>query len=330
MTGWLNELHGRSPGYVVVTAILDGQVRSAAFGTDELAKAQQTIDKAAPRADVYVSCGTYGEKPAGGSRGTAADVVSVPGVWVDLDVGEEGHSPRGNGLPNPPDVETGLQVIADAELPAPTHVVLSGHGAQLWWLLTRPMVADPVEIATLTQGWSTRLVHEFAAAGYGLDNLGDPARILRPPGTVNHKRGERKPVTLMDTVANRYRLDHLQSFCTEVDAAAVVHKASPGPQLEPVDLLDAYTQLTPWDAILSPHGWVHVRTRGDQEWWARPDAEEGHSAICGPYAMTVFSETAGFPTGAGHRLTKLRVFAHLNHGGDEKAAVRHIMRGLGQ
>lgn len=323
---WLEQLHGNSPGYVVVSAIKDGRVHSAAFGTDELDRAGQTIEVSAPKGDLYVSCGTYGEKPANGSRGTAADAVSVPGVWADLDCGTEGHSPRANGLPNPPDVETGLRVIADAELPAPTHVVLSGHGAQLWWLLTRPYVAAPEDLAKLTVGWSQRLVSVFADAGYGLDNLGDPSRILRPPGTWNWKRGEGKPVTLMDGPGNRYRLDHLQSYCADVDATALV-RVSQGittPQIMPTDLLDAYTQLTPWEAILGPAGWSLDHVRGEQEYWLRPEKGEGHSAICGPYAMTCFSETAGFPTGAGHKLTKVRVLAHLYFNGDEKAAVRKI------
>lgn len=332
---WLDFLHGESPGYAVVSAIARGRVHSAAFGTDELDRAAQTIEVTAPKGDVYLSVGTYGTKPETG-RGTSADVVSVPGVFVDLDCGTEGHSERANGLPNPPDVQTGLQIIEDAELPAPTAVVLSGHGAQLWWRLTRPLVADPEDIARLTVGWSQRLVQVFAEAGFGLDNVGDPARILRPPGTLNWKSDPPKPVEILDrawwTIGNRYRLDHLQSYCHDVDATALV-RVSQGittPQIMPTDLLDAYTALTPWAAILEPHGWSFVRERGDQQWWLRDGKDEGHSAICGPYAMTVFSETAGLPTGSGHKLTKLRVYALLNHSGDEKAAVRDIMKGLGQ
>lgn len=340
MPGWLETLHGRSPGYVVVSAIKDGEVRSAAFGTDELDRAQATIDVTAPKGDVYVSCGTFGTRPERGKRGTAADVVAVPGVWADLDCGTEGHAERANGLPNPATVDAALSVIVDAGLPEPSVVVLSGHGAQAWWLLEEPYSAEPEDIARLTVGWSTNLVRVFAETGYGLDNLGDPARILRPPGTFNHKRGDRKPVTVHPLWGGliqdgwddltRYALDKLQAYCEDVDASQLV-RVSQGqttPAITPVDLLDAFTQLTPWDAILGPHGWSLVRTRGEQEYWLRPEKGEGHSAICGPYAMTCFSETAGFPTGAGHKLTKLRVFAALNHNGDERAAVRAITERL--
>jgi hypothetical protein len=59
--------------------------------------------------------------------------------------------------------------------------------------------------------------------------------------------------------------------------------------------------------------------------WVRPgkDSREGHSAVTDPYGVPVlvnFSATAGLPTGPGQRLTKFRVWTHLNYAGDERAA----------
>ena len=75
--------------------------------------------------------------------------------------------------------------------------------------------------------------------------------------------------------------------------------------------------------ILEPHGWTKAgkRIEDGAQLWVRPgkDAREGHSAVTDPYGVPVmvnFSATAGLPTGPGQRLTKFKVWAFLNYGGD--------------
>lgn len=71
------------------------------------------------------------------------------------------------------------------------------------------------------------------------------------------------------------------------------------------------------------------RTRGGdppsvERCWTRPGGPENpcsaHTLADMPQVLVVWSESAGLPVGAGQRLTRGRLFAHLHHGGDERAA----------
>ena len=85
-----------------------------------------------------------------------------------------------------------------------------------------------------------------------------------------------------------------------------------------------------WDEVLLPHGWVRVYGRGDKSYWRRPGKRIGVSAVCGGDVgdfMTVFSTSTVLPTDRG--LSKWRVFAMLNHGGDFSAAARELRTAYG-
>lgn len=323
--GWLNTIHGQSPGHFVVSAFTPHKVNSAAFTREQIDSAAATIDAAAGKVDVYVSCATFDPAPdtSKGERGKVSAACSIPGVWLDLDVGTEGHSDRANGLPNPETVESGLLILQGQGVPDPTHVIHTGGGAQLWWLFEQPLTED---LARFSLGWTESMRKLFEAAGYGLDSLGDLARILRPAGTFNHKLDEPRPVTLLQGGGLKYKPSELEPWLADVDLRAPSERESS--EFIDSDIFDVFTSEVPWSEILEPHGWTYVGQSGKDEKWLRPDKSEGHSALCGRYAMTNFSETAGVPVGAGKKLTKFRVWAHLDHGGDEKAARRALAERL--
>ena len=85
--------------------------------------------------------------------------------------------------------------------------------------------------------------------------------------------------------------------------------------------------LAEWADILAPAGWTFVRTeRSGAQLWLRPGgAASEYSARCFAHNVVVHSEEAGLPTGAGQRLTKGRVFAHLKHSGNETDAARDLI-----
>lgn len=75
--------------------------------------------------------------------------------------------------------------------PAPSMVVHTGRGRHAYWALLEPVGPDELEQA------NRRLAHALGADMRATD----AARILRPPGTFNFKRGEPVPVTLEATFA---------------------------------------------------------------------------------------------------------------------------------
>lgn len=307
---WLDKLYGRSPGYWAVTLFQGGRpVRTRWYSTDpaDLDKAAAAITAAAPKADIYVSVGTQANPGEPGRRTRNADVVSIPGFWADLDIGEAGHKPA--ALPNPADEAEAMSIIAD--LPEPTATIHSGGGLQVWWMFDKPWTfEDPSDAARASEEFQRRLAAAGEDKGFHVDQVGDLARILRIPGTENHKLDEPRPVAIRGT-----NYQHAYSVA-ELAALGISEDRDSPDYVGPADDFP----LT-WAQILEPHGWHSYQP---DLWW-RPGKtkDEGHSAHTDPYGIPVmvnFSETSGLPSGGKQRLTKLRVFALLNYGGDVKRA----------
>lgn len=134
---------------------------------------------------------TAGPARADCGRGTAEQATRLAGLFADLDIKPGGCA----------DMATAEAVIDEASAllgTRPAIVVASGHGLQPHW---------PVEDGDITDTFTTndaaalldrfgRLV-EIVADNHGakVDNVFEPARVLRVPGTVNHKEADPVPVT---------------------------------------------------------------------------------------------------------------------------------------
>ena len=125
--------------------------------------------------------------------GTKEGVNRLPTVWADLDA-KEAHTR-----------ETRFKQITD--LPhLPSIVVWTGGGFHPYWLLEEP--AEGQQELALAESVMRRL-----AEGLDGDHVGDRARILRLPGTLNHKYGKPRPVELVHCDPDkRYPLEQLQEM----------------------------------------------------------------------------------------------------------------------
>lgn len=326
---WLTRLYGKSPGYWTAVFFDRGKPKHTKwYATDDksLSRAARTIDHYADQFDIYASVGTWAE-PAERGRGMARDVISLAALWSDLDIGTVGHNLAADGLPNPATEEQALSILDG--LPAASAVIHSGGGLQAWHFFDEPyLIEDNATAAGIADGWQQRLIHNGAEKGFHVDSVGDLARILRVPGTRNFKgvtdgMGYR-PVTLYAAPGETYPLAELAAlgFRPESGSVQLANRSADDIQ-ESVD-----TFPLSWREIMEPHGWTFgKRPRHDgAEFLWRPGKSvrtEGHSAVVNPYGIPVlvnFSGTSGLPTGADQRLTKLRVYALLNHDGDVKAA----------
>jgi hypothetical protein len=95
-------------------------------------------------------------------------------------------------------------------------------------------------------------------------------------------------------------------------------------------LIDAFFGPISWAQLLEPAGWNLVRADVEgKQYWRHPEATCEWSATTGHGGvptLVCFSENAGLPVGEGQKLTKFRVWAHLQFDGDESAAARTIAR----
>lgn len=142
-------------------------------------------------ADIYYGVGLAKERPAGRNskkvRCKADNVAAIPALWVDLDVEKKGSKKR--YFPDRGSARTFLM-----SLPlTPSILVWSGGGYHAYWLFE-----EPVEInndgerqffSDLSEGWQKYMRDRAGRDGIAIDSTFNLDRILRVPGTVNHKWG---------------------------------------------------------------------------------------------------------------------------------------------
>lgn len=345
---WLRILHGDSPGriHIASTAAWSGP----SYPTSDLDAAVARVAEldAARPLGVYVRMTTLRAPLGPGLRGGVADSLALPALWADLDIAGPGHKDQNL----PPDWEAAEAVIAATELPCPTLWVNSGHGGYPIWLLDAPheLTADDlVDVADLSANWQRIIAAGSARLGwhYGT-GVGDLARVLRIPGTVNRKAGTERPCRLVpDSVTDtRYTLPALFEWCATALAAIEPPAAPPSAPAPPslhggassypaaspgeVSPGDDYAARTSWADILEPHGWRMVRRRGDIADWCRPGKAAGISATTnalGTDRFHVFSTSTDFDTTS---YSKLGALAVLEHHGDLSAAASALRaRGYG-
>jgi CHC2 zinc finger len=155
-----------------------------------------TIACRARDTDVYL-----GVLPRRDRGGTRDDVVRRGAVlWADCD--------------------TQASAAALAEfLPRPSITVSSGSGdnRHAYWLLHQPLSLDTLEVAN-------RRLAELLGADIC---CADPARILRPPPSLNHKHSPPRQVRLVGCDPSRHRLqDIIGDVRGEVAAAASISEAA--------------------------------------------------------------------------------------------------------
>ena len=171
-------------------------------------------------------------------RSRNASAYVLPGLYLDIDLAYGAHA--ASTLP-PTDAEALGFLHA---LPAkPSLILHTGGGLHAYWLFESPIwletEADRTAMTRLLQQFAYTLCQAGKAHGWTLDALRDLARVLRPPGTVNHKY--RKPVEVIHASAVRYtRADF--DWLTPLPAPSVHQGTRSGVQDQPalVTVVETY------------------------------------------------------------------------------------------
>lgn len=226
--GFLRALVGsdnESPGHMVIFTLPGNGVCS--FPTDRVEEAARTAARLASRHEVYFGVGLQGEPPTAG-RGTAATVSALPGFWMDLDL----QAPYRNRTDLPVTVDEALAFLADLPL-RPTAVVHSGGGLYPWWVFRELWVFGSEEerhtAVRLSRRWQQFVRTMAAKKGWNLDNTSDLARVLRLPGTLNHKGERPVPVRIIQTAGPRYVPDDFEDFVVEEEPKPPTLNRAPPP-----------------------------------------------------------------------------------------------------
>lgn len=157
-----------------------------------------------PDRNVYLGAGLSPRNFGPHGRCAAEQIAALPGVWADIDYGSEGHE----GKAYPPDIDSALEIVSGS-FPEPSAIVRSGHGLQVWWLFDEPLELDEGNRSHVRQALAAfSSVLKRRMGQYTMDSVWDLARVMRIPGSVNHK-GEPVPVTWEDSGVSWSGFDRL-------------------------------------------------------------------------------------------------------------------------
>ncbi|MDQ3381698.1 MAG: CHC2 zinc finger domain-containing protein [Actinomycetota bacterium] len=227
------------------------------FHTWGIDSAAGYISRHADKADIYVGVAPRIRKEGKQTGGKDA-IDQVQALWADCDTSDA------------------ITMLADF-VPAPTIEVASGGGVHAYWMLDAPVSKEQAEIG------NRRLALALSADRAATD----AARVLRPPGTFNHKPermidGEPAPVTLRALTDARYTWDEVVGALPDpiapqrrsIPARAVRRGEDPLFTIEPpvyVELLSGRTvgadnkAICPFHADVTPS--LHAYPDPEDGWW---------------------------------------------------------------
>ncbi len=262
MQEFLQALYEQAPeGYISVSIFKPRQTTRWVKATD-IDELRKTCLKAAQKTDVYYGVGIRKEKLPKG-RGKQEDVIGIPGLWMDIDI-QNGAAHKKDTLPESP--EEAITFLK--ELPCtPSAIINSGNGVHAYWLFNEPWYFDDAEernkAAAVLHGWQNT-VHEMAGRkNWELDSTHDLPRVLRVPGTLNHKTDPPKEVSVIELNDTRYDLDDIEPFLTEV-------KTNSMPDYKTPDEQDKHGDL---QAVIDNCNFIRYcrdnsKTLSEPAWWA--------------------------------------------------------------
>ena len=338
---WLTTLHGGAPGLINIVATDEWAGRNFASdnaGINAAVAYIATLDRQRKQG-IYARVTTLSQAPAPGKRGGAPDSLAFPGFWGDIDLAGPGHKTKEK---LPATIAEAKQIITASGLPEPTLWIHSGGGLYPWHLLHEPTLVtadNRDDMATLAARWQLVILAASEQLGYGYgEGVGDLARVLRIPGTINRKAGLARACTILESSGATYALDELATILYSIDLPEPTQAARTTPPPRPQATIhtttgqagpfDALAEICEWRDLWEPAGWTFITVERDgAELWLRPGGTSKYSVRCGYHGVpvaVVHSEEAGLPSGGGQRLTHGRVLAHLLYGGNETAAAKDL------
>ena len=158
--------------------------------------------------NTYFACAEY----LTSDNRTGANVSGAYAVWMDIDCGE-GKSASGKGYSSVEESVEALNVFCNkAGITEPTHIVNSGSGLHVYWVLDGKVDRET------WQAYARKLkaLNKMLAFLADDSRTSDIASVLRIPGTLNYKYTPPRPVTILRATDNFINRD---AFLSAIDSA---------------------------------------------------------------------------------------------------------------
>lgn len=182
---FLNEIYkGCGNGFITITLL--PQRKTLWFKTSDLSTAEKEVKTHGAKTNTFFGVGLRKKVLPNNLRGSENDILAITTLYADIDIKGEAHAQT--ELPS--SVDESIKFLNLLPL-KPSIIVNSGNGIHAYWLLDKPFKIENAKdrefIAEIFRGWSNCVNSKARDHGWKLDNVSDLARILRVPGSINHK-----------------------------------------------------------------------------------------------------------------------------------------------
>ncbi|TGE35897.1 DUF927 domain-containing protein [Desulfosporosinus fructosivorans] len=212
---FLNALYGNlESGNLYLWTLPDH--RTWSFPVDDLRIMINAAQAMQDERDIYFGLGGSMVDISDNKRPLANNVSFIPALWMDIDILGPAH--KQTDLPDT--VEEALSILP--EFLQPSITIWSGNGMHMYWLLKEAWLFDTQEENLRASNLMIRLqayIKTLASErGWKFDSTADLSRVLRVPGTLNHKLGQKQSVYIThfnETI--RYDPSELEDLIPDID-----------------------------------------------------------------------------------------------------------------
>lgn len=181
----------------------------------DAASAAATAEQLAERKDVYLGVALRKSGLGASKRGGDDEVTGLAGLVADFDLLGPGHQKT-----NLPRDRAEVQGILNRLPLQPSAIVATGGGIHCWWLFAELWTLDSESerqrAKAISRGWAGRIKAIAREQRLDVDAVHDLARVLRVPGTINHKNGGRRAVTLESLNEQRFQPSDFEEWAVEI------------------------------------------------------------------------------------------------------------------
>lgn len=332
---FLSELYApAAAGFINIYTITDGPDESDWAPVTQPTFAAEHALRRAPEGNVYVSVAVRSERLPGKRRGNKDECSVLTAVYADIDIVSTNHKTE-KALP--PDETAAMEIVHAVGLD-PSAVLHSGGGLQVYWLFDEAQPVD--ELDDFLARWNATLTRHADERGWHLDNVFDVPRMMRVPGTLNHKPIKHgKPAQPVEVFLarydRRYTLAQIEAVLDDLPPAPEPNYTfdSSTPYIGPERPGDAFIATHTAEELLSQFGFIQVgnSNRNGDTYWKRPGSDSKYNIIAHREGQIAnFSPNIPLPlatdSGPGNTVDVLGLYVHLAHGGDFSAAAKELSR----
>lgn len=194
----------------------DRSKKISRFFTSTTDAAKYAVERA-PGCDVYFGTTVQPLGLGDRDRGKISNVTAMVALQTDIDIAGPGH--KGKRYAN--DLTEAIDIIKSIG-PEPTWIINSGGGVHAYWVFSEPWsLINETErdgAVALSYAWNMTAKSAANVKGVGVDSTFDLARVLRVPGTFNHKLGTPRPVEIIHFAdENRYHIEAFDDYLVDVN-----------------------------------------------------------------------------------------------------------------